>query len=304
MGNKPRMANVEGRGIIACRRDGMKVAAGIDVSKGHLDVSISAGKVKRFVNGEEGIEALTSWLSRGGVSVVVCESTGGYERGVVEGLERSGILVWLAHPVRVRALAQAYGQEAKTDALDARMLSRYGELFEPEEVHSLSESERALREVIRRRAQLVEQRVQERNRLEKGLRGLARESTERHIECLDEEIERLEGERGSLLRSDAELLERARLYSSVVGVGEHTAGGAHCWSAADAPAGVGQVQWEVADGAGGTCALVERQWSQAWASCNQGRSWSGEASAVHVGAVGSAACWPDAVLLRAIEEQG
>ena len=202
----------------------MKVAAGIDVSKEHLDVSISGGKVKRFVNGEEGVKALSSWLSRGGVGIVVCESTGGYERGVVEGLESSGIFVWVAHPLRVRALAQAYGQEAKTDALDAQMLSRYGEMFEPKEVHSLSESEQALREVIRRRSQLVEQRVQEKNRMEKGLRGASRESTRRHIEWLDEEIERLEAERSALLRSDAELLERAKLYGSVMGVGEHTAG--------------------------------------------------------------------------------
>ena len=54
------MANVEGKGIIARGRNGMKVAAGTDVSKGHLDVSISTGKVKRFVNEEEGVKALAS----------------------------------------------------------------------------------------------------------------------------------------------------------------------------------------------------------------------------------------------------
>ena len=155
---------------------------------------------------------------------MVCESTGGYERGVLEGLECSGIFVWVAHPLRVRALAQAYGQEAKTDALDAQMLSRYGEMFEPEDVHILSESEQSLREVIRRREQLVSQRVQEKNRLEKGLRGMAR--------GIDRAAHRVAGRRdrasgscaGELLRSDADLLERAKLYGSVMGVGEHTAG--------------------------------------------------------------------------------
>ena len=202
----------------------MKVAAGIDVSKEHLDVSISAGKVSRFANGEEGIDALASCLGLGGVSIVVCESTGGYERALVDGLEASGFSVWVAHPLRVRAFARACGYEAKTDALDAQTLSRYGEMFEPEGVHRLSEREQALREVIRRREQLVSQRVQEKNRLSKGLRGMARESTERHIEWLDEEIERLEAERSALLRSDEKLSARAHLYRSVVGVGEHTAG--------------------------------------------------------------------------------
>ena len=139
-------------------------------------------------------------------------------------MERSGFLVWVVHPLRVRAFARACGYEAKTDALDAQALSRYGELFEPEDVHSLEENEQALREVIRRREQLVSQRVQEKNRLVRGLRGMARESTERHIEWLDGEIERLERERRALLRSDEKLLERAKLYSSVSGVGEHTAG--------------------------------------------------------------------------------
>ena len=201
----------------------MKVAAGIDVSKEHLDVSVSAEKSRRFVNAEEGIEALSSWLSRRRVGVAVCETTGGYESALVEGLEGSGFAVWVVHPLRVRAFARACGYEAKTDGLDAVVLSRYGEMFEPEDVHRLDENERGLREVMRRREQLVAQRVQEKNRLVRGLRGMARESTERHIEWLDEEIERLEAARSALLRNDEKLLERARLYRSVKGVGEHTA---------------------------------------------------------------------------------
>ena len=127
----------------------------------------------------------------------------------------------------------------------------------------------------------MSQRVQEKNRLEKGLRGMARESTERHIEWLDEEIERLEAARGALLRSDAELMERAKLYGSVLGVGEHTAG----VLLTHLPE-LGRCSGKSLTATRGTCALVERQWAQARTSGNQRRSWSGEASAVHVGAVG------------------
>ena len=35
----------------------------------------------------------------------------------------------VAHPVRVRAFARACGYEAKTDPLDAQVLSRYGVVF-------------------------------------------------------------------------------------------------------------------------------------------------------------------------------
>ena len=202
----------------------MKVVAGIDVGKDFLDVSISAGEVKRFDNTQVGIQSLVSWLGRGGVSVAICESTGGYEREMVKGVEEACLVVQVVHPVRVRAFARACGYEAKTDALDAQVLARYGEVFESNSVHRLDESGQELREVIRRREQLVAQRVQEKNRLARGLRGKARESTERHIEWLDEEIKRLEAERQSLLRNDEKLLKRAQLYRSVTGVGEHTAG--------------------------------------------------------------------------------
>ena len=172
-------------------------------------------------------------------------------------------------------------------------------MFEPEDVHSLSESEQSLREVIRRREQLVSQRVQEKNRLEKGLRGMARESTERHIEWLDEEIERLEAARGALLRSDAELMERAKLYGSVLGVGEHTAGVllthlpelGRC-SGKSLTALVGLAPWSKDSGRKRGHRVIRR------------RSWSGEASAVHVGAVGCASRRSGTIVLRAVEEQG
>ena len=254
----------------------MKVVAGIDVGKDFLDVSISAGEVKRFDNTQVGIQSLVSWLGRGGVSVAICESTGGYEREMVKGVQEACLVVQVVHPVRVRAFARACGYEAKTDALDAQVLARYGEVFESNSVHRLDESGQELREVIRRREQLVAQRVQEKNRLARGLRGKARESTERHIEWLDEEIKRLEAERQSLLRNDEKLLKRAQLYRSVTGVLR-----THCRSAADRSSRTGQVQREVVDGARGACALGERQWPQESPSGYPRRSRGGAPSSIH-----------------------
>ena len=69
----------------------------------------------------------------------------------------------------------------------------------------------------------MDQRVQERNRLEKGLRGGARRSTERHIEWLGEEITLMDEEYRKALSESARLSETATLYQSVPGVGELTA---------------------------------------------------------------------------------
>ena len=114
---------------------------------------------------------------------MVCEATGGYERLLVSRLRAAGITVQVAHPLRVRAFARACGYEAKTDALDARVLARYGQVFPVSDPSpSKSEEEReALQQLLRRRRQLVDQRVQERNRLDKGVSTAVGRSTRRHL---------------------------------------------------------------------------------------------------------------------------
>ena len=144
---------------------------GIDVSKAHLDVSVAAGAPRRFPNTAPGIGALLAWLADRDIARVVYEPTGGYERPLAQALTAAGLPACRAHPNRVRAYAQACGLLAKTDRLDAQVLARYGAAFDgPEPPQGEDEPVRAeLRDLLRRREQLVRQRVQERNRLDKGL---------------------------------------------------------------------------------------------------------------------------------------
>ena len=203
----------------------MVVVAGIDVSKATLDVSVSEGSVVRFENGAPGIRRLLRHLERTGVTRVVCEPSGGYERLVVGKLREKAVNVQVAHPGRVRAFARACGYEAKTDPLDAQVLSRYGVVFsesnsaQPE----MDPDREELRQLLDRRRQLVEERVRERNRLDKGVSGSVGKSTRRHLRWLDREIERLDKEHKELLKHSASLTETVELYRTVPGVGELTA---------------------------------------------------------------------------------
>ena len=201
----------------------MKVVVGIDVGKRELDVSVSQGPVRSFANTAEGIAALLNWVASQDVSEAVCEPTGGYEREVVRRLEESGLSVHVAHPNKVRNFARAAGHEAKTDVLDARVLSHYGEVFNLARRQPDDGAGQELKNLLKRRKDLVDQRVQERNRLEKGLSGGARRSTERHVAWLDEEIGRMNEEYREALNRNAQLSETAALYRSVPGVGELTA---------------------------------------------------------------------------------
>ena len=201
----------------------VETVAGIDVGKWRLDVSVAQGPVQGFANTAEGIAALLGWVTSQGASEAVCEPTGGYEREVVRLLRESGLPVHVAHPNKVRNFARAAGHEAKTDVLDARVLSHYGEVFQLAGRLPDDGEGQESKELLKRRKELVDQRVQERNRLEEGLRGGARRSTERHIEWLDEEIARMDEEYRKALSENARLSETVALYRSVPGVGEVTA---------------------------------------------------------------------------------
>ena len=153
----------------------------------------------------------------------MCESTGGYERLLVSRLRKAEIGVRVANPSRVRAFARACGYEAKTDPRDAQVLSRYGQVF-PDSDTQVTEPEREeLQDLLRRRRQLVEQRVQEVNRLDKGASAGVAESTKRHIAWLDAEIAQMEREYQKALQGTASLAQRAALYRTVPGVGPLTA---------------------------------------------------------------------------------
>ena len=99
-------------------------------------------------------------------------------------LSEKGIKARRVHPNKVRGLARAWGKGAKTDGVDAQVLGRYGEVFserEEGEIEEGPEREEILGK-LRRRRQLVSQKVQELNRLDKAVSsGVRREYRRRHI---------------------------------------------------------------------------------------------------------------------------
>ena len=98
--------------------------------------------------------------------------------------------------------------------------SRYGEVFpeadtwEPETDPHREE----LKDLLKRRRQFIDQRVQELGRLDKGISTTIAKSTKRHIAWLEKEIARLDQEYQAVLKDNAALAQRAALYRTVPGV--------------------------------------------------------------------------------------
>ena len=99
---------------------------GIDISKDHLDVHRLPGdERRRFDNSKAGHKALIRWIGDTPARVVY-EPTGRYHRTLERALAAAGMPIAKVNPRQARRFAEATGNLAKTDALDAAMLTRMG----------------------------------------------------------------------------------------------------------------------------------------------------------------------------------
>ncbi|MEN9575178.1 MAG: hypothetical protein RL514_3033 [Verrucomicrobiota bacterium] len=62
---------------------------------------------------------------------LVCEATGGYEQPAVRACHAASVPVSVVEAGRVRHYARAHGRRAKTDPIDAAVLSAYVRAFQP-----------------------------------------------------------------------------------------------------------------------------------------------------------------------------
>ncbi len=156
-----------------------EVFVGIDVSKENLDCDW--GSYRRFENTPSGVKSIIKQLKKLAVKLVVVESTGGYERALLEALWDAKIPVSHVNPRKTKAFADSLGQHAKTDKLDACLLRQFGEKLLPPVTPAPSPEVRGLQVLLDRRTQLVGMRTEEKNRaknpaITKEIRGMIRKS--------------------------------------------------------------------------------------------------------------------------------
>ncbi len=190
---------------------------GIDVAKAQLDVALGP-KGERFAvaNDERGISALLKRLEP--ADLVIIEATGGLEVPVASALATAGIGVAVVNPRQVRDFARATGQLAKTDALDAQVLVRFGEAVKPQ-VRALPDAQaQALAAVVNRRRQLVEMLTAEKNRRANSPKVIHK-SIDEHVRWLEKRLAGFDDELAALVRQTPIWRERDELLRSVPGVG-------------------------------------------------------------------------------------
>jgi len=200
---------------------------GIDVSKAHLDIHcLEANRSWRIANTPKAIRTFIREehaLLKG--SFVVVDGAGGLEYDACTMLAKAGIRVHRANTYQVRNFIRSFGQLAKTDQLDARMLARFAaergtrlRLFVPE-----SRPRRRLRQLARRREDLVRMRASEKNRLHSPEGKEMTASIRRMIRAMDEEIARIEAQMERLMMREDALRRRREVLLAIPGIGKTTA---------------------------------------------------------------------------------
>lgn len=185
---------------------------GCDISKCILDLhDPSSGKAFRIANTADQIARLADQLAGRNV-IVVMEATGAYDRAVRTGLAEAGIGYVRVNPTRARRFADAVGLLAKTDAIDARMLSAMGQTMKLVPDAPEDPDRKTLHDLQKRRDQLVQIRADEKNRADLAEPEIAR-SVASHIAWLnqaiaelDDRIERFIADRKALAQTRAILL--------------------------------------------------------------------------------------------------
>lgn len=192
---------------------------GIDVSKDWLDIAWLSGQTLRVEHSGAAIAGLIERLLEQPPTLIVMEATGGLETALASALAARGLPVAVVNPRQVRDYAKACGRLAKTDRVDALILAAFASAIRPQVRPLPDEETRALGDLLARRRQLIDMRVQEKLRLERAS-AVQRDSLREHIAWLDERIARIDTDLTHALRTSQAWREKDDLLQAIPGVGK------------------------------------------------------------------------------------
>jgi transposase len=195
---------------------------GLDVAKSTLQLDL-AGTSHVLTNDAKGHARLLKLLrNRPGVHVV-CEATGGYEQPVVRALHTAQMPVSIVEAGRVRHFAKAKGLRAKTDPIDAAVLTAYGRTFQPAATKAPSTQQARLAELSTRRLQLIETLIAATNRAAHYTDKLCLRQSRQLCQLLEKQIAICDAALAEHIASDEKLHAQAQRLDAIPGVGAVTA---------------------------------------------------------------------------------
>jgi len=197
---------------------------GIDIGKFKFVVAVLNKKtIAEYDNSSDGIaKFIKDYQDALPDALVIMETTGGYELELLYTLCGHNFHVHRANTRKVKNFIRSLGCEAKTDALDAKALARYGEerfkiltLFKPQSKQAV-----ILFQLVQRRNDLKQMMVAEKNRFRELSDNVVQKSIKKIIKVLEAQIELMTSQIKEIIASDAMLSKKLKILKTVPGIGD------------------------------------------------------------------------------------
>ena len=197
----------------------MILSIGIDISRDKLDIYYSE-KFYCTKNEEEAIRKTFQDISRN--YRIVLESTSKYHRKAHKVLTEMGFKVMVIIPYQSKHFAKALNLLCKTDKVDAKMLSLFGERMDFKATRVLTEEQLTLQEISRHLDDLskVRQQLEARRR---DSEGFVASSLDQAVAAIKKEIEAAEQELKKVVKKHEVLDKKVKRLVTIPGIGEVSA---------------------------------------------------------------------------------
>lgn len=197
---------------------------GCDVGKAAIVVFDSlTGRTTELPNNPEALKAFVGTVPPN--CLIVCEATGGYEAALLLAAVQAGIPAHRANARRVKAFIRSLGRIAKTDAIDAHGICRFGQERHAElpRWRPVGEMREDLRTLVRLRVQLVKQRTALTNQVKAPGGDVAKPRLRALIDATSEQIDAIEADINDLVDRDPALAQTVGIIRNIPGCGPVTA---------------------------------------------------------------------------------
>lgn len=204
----------------------MEVIVGIDTGKYQLDIYLRPLAIFFTVsNNEEGIKKAIQTIKQHTTTTkqtfnlrIIIEATGRLHHLFIEACGKAKLPFSVVNPASVRKFAEAIGQLAKTDKLDAQLIAHYGEAIKPKLSRLKPDNLKEMSDFMARRRQLVGMQTMEKNRL-KGLPKSLSLFIKPVLTTLKNQIAKLDQKLLKLMAQCEEYKTKKAILQSVPGIG-------------------------------------------------------------------------------------
>jgi transposase len=199
------------------------VFVGVDIGKSTLEASAADLHLKVSNDREGQLELLRKVRALKRHLHFIVEADMGYGREFVAFLRSRRCKVSVANPYQVRSFARAQGRLAKTDYLDAEVLAEYGKTFRPDVTPKPNKLQLRLKQVVKRRGQLIEMNKMQGLQLQHIWDAEIRKDAGKLMKIFAERIEAMDVRAQEIVQSCPVMSAKYRAFREVKCVGPQTA---------------------------------------------------------------------------------